>query len=289
MKNKIKIFAVDTLYDIIGSILFALGIYTFAKAGNFAPGGVSGLALIFNHLFKAPIGTTSLALNIPIILISFKVLGKTFLIKSLRTMLISTIFLDFVFPMFPIYKGDSFLAALFTGVFVGAGLALIYMRGSSTGGADFLIISIRKILPHFSLGQITLVIDTVIIVLGGLVFRNIDAVLYGAVSTFATSYVIDMVMYGAGSGKLAIIITTAGNEIAQRISAETDRGCTIVPAIGAYSGEGREMLLCACSKPEIIKVRNAAHTIDSDAFVMITEASEVFGEGFMPPEIKDAK
>lgn len=289
MKNKIKIFAVDTLYDIIGSILFALGIYTFAKAGNFAPGGVSGLALIFNHLFKAPIGITSLALNIPIILISFKVLGKTFLIKSLRTMLISTIFLDFVFPMFPIYKGDSFLAALFTGVFVGAGLALIYMRGSSTGGADFLIISIRKILPHFSLGQITLVIDTVIIVLGGLVFRNIDAVLYGAVSTFATSYVIDMVMYGAGSGKLAIIITTAGNEIAQRISAETDRGCTIVPAIGAYSGEGREMLLCACSKPEIIKVRNAAHTIDSDAFVMITEASEVFGEGFMPPEIKDAK
>ncbi|MEG1365909.1 MAG: YitT family protein [Oscillospiraceae bacterium] len=285
--NDIKNFAIDTAYDIVGSILFAIGIYVFAKSANFAPGGVSGLALIFNHLYNVPIGTMSLLLNIPIVLISFKLLGKKFFIKSLRTMLISTLFLDVVFPLFPVYKGDSFLAAIFSGVFVGAGLAIIYMRGSSTGGADFLIISIKKLVPHLSIGQITLVTDVVIIALGGLVFRNIDALLYGAISTFATSAIIDNIMYGAGSGKLAIIITTDGMTTATRISEETERGSTLVRAIGPYSGTERHLLLCACSKSEIIKVRNAAHSVDPTAFVMITEASEVFGEGFNLPEIKE--
>lgn len=289
MKQKIRVLAMDTVFDIAGSILFALGIYTFAKATGFAPGGVSGLALIINYLFRLPIGVVSLLLNVPIILISYRALGRGFLIKSVRTMLINTVFLDLVFPHLPIYTGNSFLAALFTGVFVGSGLALIYMRGSSTGGADFLIIAVRNKFPHFSLGQITMVADTIVIVLGGIVFGNIDSVLYGIISTFATSYVIDKVMYGAGSGKLAIIITDCGREVAAQIIRSTTRSCTIVPATGAYSGANRDMVLCACSKPEIVKVRNAAHYTDPSAFVMITEASEVFGEGFKPPELRSDK
>lgn len=285
-KEQVKIFAVDTLYDIVGSILFALGIYTFAKDGNFAPGGVSGLALIFNHVFNTPIGTMSLVLNIPVVLLSYKLLGKKFLLKSFKTMVISTFFIDIVFPQFPVYTGNSFLAAIFTGVFVGAGLAIIYMRGSSTGGADFLIISIKKLFPHFSIGQITLGADAVVIILGGIVFKNIDAVLYGAIATFATSAIIDKIMYGAGSGKLAIIITTQGMEIAAKIGEETDRGSTLVRALGTYSGTERHLILCACSKSEVFKVRNAAHAVDPTSFVMITEASEVFGEGFSLPENK---
>ena len=285
----VKNFAIDTAYDIAGSILFAIGIYTFAKSADFAPGGVSGLALIFNHLFDVPIGTMTLVLNIPIVLISFKLLGKRFFLKSLKTMIISTFFLDVVFPRLPLYVGNSFSAAIFTGVFVGAGLALIYMRGSSTGGSDFLIISIKKLVPHLSIGQITLFTDAVVIILGGLVFKNIDAMLYGAISTFAASAIIDNIMYGAGSGKLAIIITTDGMATAARISEETERGATLVRAIGPYSGTERHLLLCACSKSEIFKVRNAAHSVDASAFVMITEASEVFGEGFMVPEVKETK
>ena len=245
----LKTFAVDTVYDVVGSILFAIGVYTFAKSADFAPGGVSGLALICNYLWDLPIGTMTLIINIPIIIISYKVVGRKFLLKSFKTMVISTLFLDLVFPLTPLYTGNSFLAAIFSGVFMGAGLALIYMRGSSTGGTDF------------------------------------DAVLYGVISTYAASVIIDKIIYGAGSGKLAIIITTDGYATAKKIDEETGRGATLIKAIGTYSGIERHLILCACGKAEIFKVRNAAHAVDPNAFVMITEASEVFGEGFTPPEL----
>lgn len=281
--GRLRALAADLVYDALGSILFALGVYTFAKSADFAPGGVTGLALILNHLWRWPIGTTTLALNIPIILLSCRVVGRKFLFKSFRTMVISTFFLDLVFPHTPAYTGSPLLAAVFSGVFMGAGLALVYMRGSSTGGTDFLIFTVKKLRPHFSMGQVTLLIDLSVILLGGIFFRNIDALLYGAICTYAQSLVIDKVMYGAGSGKLAIIITKDGPAAARAIDAETSRGATLVRAIGAYSGAERHLVLCACSKSEIFKVRNAVHSIDESAFVMITEASEVFGEGFTPP------
>ena len=155
----------------------------------------------------------------------------------------------------------------------------------STGGTDFLIVTIKKLKPHFSMGQVTLMTDLVVIVLGGFVFGNIDAVLYGVISTYAASVIIDKIIYGAGSGKLAIIITTDGYATAKKIDEETGRGATLIKAIGTYSGIERHLILCACGKAEIFKVRNAAHAVDPNAFVMITEASEVFGEGFTPPEL----
>ena len=135
------------------------------------------------------------------------------------------------------------------------------------------------------MGQVTLMTDLVVIVLGGFVFGNIDAVLYGVISTYAASVIIDKIIYGAGSGKLAIIITTDGYATAKKIDEETGRGATLIKAIGTYSGIERHLILCACGKAEIFKVRNAAHAVDPNAFVMITEASEVFGEGFTPPEL----
>ncbi|MDD3429113.1 MAG: YitT family protein [Oscillospiraceae bacterium] len=284
-KEKAKVFLVDILYDVIGCVLFSLGIYTFALNANFAPGGVSGLALIINYLSGLPIGTITILLNIPIVLVSYKVLGKWFLLKSVKTMLICSFFLDIVFPHFPVYIGEAFLASIFTGVFVGAGCAIIYMRGSSTGGADFLILSVKKLFPHLSLGQITLFMDACVVGLGGLVYGNIDAVLYGIIATFASTLVLDKIMYGAGSGKLAMIITDNGMEIAKEIDNATGRGATLLEATGTFSGQKKDMIMCACSNREIYKVRNAAHKIDVRALVMITEANEVFGEGFREPEI----
>lgn len=280
--SKAAVWAVDTLYDIIGGILYSIGVYTFAKSGEFAPGGVTGLALLCNKLWELPIGVSTLVINIPVVILSYKVLGRKFLLKSFQTMLISTILIDGIFPYTPLYQGNRLLSAVFTGVFMGAGLALIYMRGSSTGGSDFLNVTIRKLWPHFSMGQIVMMTDIGIICIGGLVYGDIDAVLYGVISTYATSLVIDKILYGAGSGKLAIIITQDGKATADRIDKETQRGATLVKAKGAYSGDDRDMVMCACSKAEITKVRVAAYEVDPSAFVMITEASEVFGEGFMP-------
>lgn len=275
--------AIDLFCDVLGSILSAIGIYTFAKLASFAPGGISGVALILNHLWNLPIGTTSLVINIPLILLSYRIVGRKFMIKSIRTILINTFFLDFVFPLTPAYDGNPMLAALFSGVFFGCGLALIYMRGSSTGGTDFLTMSIKVLHPHLSLGAVTMAIDLVIILIGWPVYGNPDAVLYGLISTFVTSTVIDKIMYGTSAGKLAIIITTQGPAMATHIDEVCARGSTLIRAKGSYTTTERQVLLCACSKAEAYKVRRAAHQTDPDAFVMITETSEVFGEGFIDP------
>lgn len=287
MNQRMKNLALDLGADVIGSILFAAGIYTFARAGEFAPGGISGLALIINHLWGLPIGITSLALNAPIILFSFRLLGHRFFLKSIRTMIMNTIFVDFIFTHIPVYKGDRLTAALFAGALLGAGLAVIYMRGSSTGGADFLIMSVKKLRPHLSLGQVTMVLDLLIILLGWPVFGDMDSVLYGIVAAFATSLIIDKVMYGMGAGKLVQIITNDGSAVANAISESTERGSTLIRAVGSYTGQDRDVLLCACSKSEAYKVRAAAHRVDPKCFVMITETSEVFGEGFL--EAKEEK
>lgn len=279
----LRTFLVDTLYFIGGSVLYSLGLYTFALHAGFATGGISGIALILNRFFNWPLGLVSLALNVPLILLSFKVVGRTFMVKSIWTMLINSFFLDVVFPRLPAYTGSPLLAAMFTGVFLGGGLALVYMRGSSTGGTDFITMVIKKMRPHVSIGRIVLVTDIIIILAGGLAFGNVDAVLYGIITSFATTMVIDNLLYGAGSSKLAIIVTNFGKQTAKAISDEVGRGATLLKAQGAYTGKDRDLLLCACSKSEIYKVRMAARLIDPDSIVMIAEASEVFGEGFVPP------
>lgn len=278
-------FALDTFYDIIGSILYAAGIYTFALAANFAPGGISGLSIIINHFTNIPIGTCSLLLNIPIIIISYKVLGKIFLIKSLKTMVISAFFMDIIFPMFPSYTGNPLLAAIFTGALSGAGLALIYMRNSSTGGTDFLILSVRKKAPHLSIGQITLAIDGCVILLGGIVFGSIDAVLLGIITTVVTSTVVDKIMSGFEAGKMAMVITNHGTSIAEVIGRDIGRGVTIMDVTGAFSGESRQMLMCACSKSQVYNLRRIVSKIDPMAMIMICPFDEAFGLGFKDPTI----
>ena len=270
----------DIIFNLAGSFFYSIGVYSFAKMGNFAPGGLTGLALMINHLWGLPIGTTTLLLNLPLIFISYKIVGKIFIKKSMKTMLLVTIFLDFIFPHFPVYQGSQFMAALFSGIFLGIGLALFYMRGSSSGGTDFLTMSIKVLKPHFSIGLITITIDFFIILLGWPVFGNIDAVLYGLTSTILTSLVIDKIMYGLGSGSMILIVTTHSSEISRNIGILIRRGSTRIPAFGGYTGQKKDMILCACSKSQTYLVCRMVKDTDPNAFVMVTETSDIFGEGF---------
>ena len=200
-------------------------------------------------------------------------------------MVISTVIIDFVLPLFPVYEGSRLLAAGFSGVLMGAGLSLIYMRGSSTGGSDFLIHAAKRKAPHISFGNLSLAIDAAVILLGIPAFGDIDAALYGMVSAFALTIVMDKIIYGAGSGKLVLVITNEGQAVSRAIDAAVERGSTLVDVTGSYSGLPRRMVMCACSNNEVFKVRTAAHRVDPRALVMICEASEVFGEGFRAPEV----
>lgn len=285
-RNRITVIITDLLYDIAGSILYAAGIYTFAKYARFAPGGISGLALILNYMIGLPVGITNLALNVPLALISYKVVGREFLLRTARSMAVSTIFLDIIFPLFPAYQGQRIMAALYSGVFLGAGMALFYMRGSSSGGIDFIAMVVKKKRPYFSLGVITMVIDVVIIALGWPVFGDVDAVLYGVASTGVSTIVIDKILYGIGAGTLAIIITGKGKKMAGRIGEAAQRGVTLLKATGGYTELDRQVLLCACTKSEAYRLKNIVHEVDERAFLMFAETSEVFGEGFKEEKSK---
>ena len=288
-KANMRILAVDTIYDVIGSILYAIGYYTFAANADFAPGGVGGISIIVNHFLPwMPLFLCQNIINIPIAILCYKLLGKKFFIKSVKTMLFMWIIGDFIAPLFPQYGGEAIaeserlLSAIFAGILTGAGLALIYMRGSSTGGSDFVIMSIRKKKPHMSVGSITLIIDGVIILIGGVVFGNINAVLYGIIMTLLSSLVIDKLMYGSGSQKMLLIISENTNEIKQKIFETTERGVTFLKAVGAYTGQDKHIIMCVCSKTEVFPTREIVKKTDPDAMVILSTVDEAYGLGFNP-------
>lgn len=275
--------SIDILIDILGGILIALGTYNFAAMAEFPMAGLNGIALIFYHLWGLPIGRVALLLNIPISLICFRILGRQFFLRSLRTILITSLIMDYVAPLFPVYNGDRMLAAICTGVLSGLGYALIYMRGSSTGGADFVMLSIKALNPHFSLGKITFATDGIIVLTGTLmVSRDMDSLIYGMVITFLLSVVVDKVMYGIDSGKMTLIVTDYAKEVAEMIDEVSGRGCTFLKAKGSYSSEDKSVVMCACNNKQMYGIRSAIKEIDPNAFIIIVESNEVVGEGFKP-------
>lgn len=281
-KSKGKELAMDLVADVVGNMLIAIGVYNFAANSGFPVAGISGIALIFYHLFGVPIGVMTVVLNIPIVLLCYKLLGKEFLLKSLKTMIIAWPLMDIVAPMLPVYSGDRMLSAICVGVFSGLGYAMIYLRNSSTGGADFIIMSIRAIKPHLSIGKIAFATDVVIVGLGGYLFGDTDSVIYGMILTYILSTVVDKVMYGIDAGKMTLVVTDHSKEVAEKIDEMTERGCTFLRGVGSYSGEEKMVVMCACSNKEMHKVHKAVKEVDNRAFVITMESNEVRGEGFKP-------
>lgn len=281
-RSKGKELAIDILVDIVGNMLIAIGVYNFAANSGFPVAGISGIALIFYHLFGLPIGVMTVVLNIPIIIMCYKLLGKEFLLRSLKTMIIAWPLMDIVAPMLPVYSGDRMLSAICVGVFSGLGYALIYLRNSSTGGADFIIMSIRALKPHLSIGKIAFITDVVIVGLGGVLFGDTDSIIYGLILTYILSTVVDKVMYGIDAGKMTLVVTDHSKEVAERIDELTARGCTFLRGVGSYSGEEKMVVMCACSNKEMHKVQKAVKEVDNHAFLIMMESNEVRGEGFKP-------
>lgn len=183
------------LYDTVGSLLIAAGLYNFAAASEFPVTGISGIALVFYHFWRLPIGIMTLVLNIPLVILCIKVLGVRVLFKTFTTLAVLTFFTDIIAPVFPAFRGHIFLSAVLMGVISGIGYALIYIHGSSTGGTDFVSLAIQKLNPHITLGKIFAVIDcSVLLFCGILMGGGISKILYGLLSTFIISMMIDITM-----------------------------------------------------------------------------------------------
>lgn len=273
--------------EILGSFIVAIGIYNFAVQASFPMTGFSGISIILYRLFNIPIGLSTVFLNIPLAIICYKLLGKNFFISSIRCMLLSSFFIDYVVVYLPVYTGERLLAALCTGVFAGIGYALIYMQNSSTGGSDFIIMAVKAIKPHISLGKITFLSDLLIVIIGGYVFNDIDGIIYGLIVSMLMSKIVDQMIYGANSGKFALIVTEKALEITKLIDECSGRGSTILPAKGGYKQEDKQIVACASNDKEMFTIEQKVKEVDPKSFIIILESHEVHGEGFSLVQIAE--
>ncbi len=272
---------IDILVDIFAGMVIAIGIYNFALNANFPVAGFSGMAIILYHLLGLPVGAGTILLNVPVAVFCYKFLGRTFFLKSIKTTVISSILMDYVAPLLPVYDGDRLLAALCMGVLTGLGYALIFMRGSSTGGQDFISMSIKKVKPHMTLGVITFVLDMLTILLGSvLVFKDVDGFIYGLIVTYLMATVMDRIMYGIDEGKMTLIVTDKGREVSGKIDEYLDRGSTIIKGTGSYTGQEKDIVMCASNNKEMYTIKRVARQVDPKSFTIIMESNEVVGEGF---------
>lgn len=278
--DNVKKFSIQILWELLGSVFIAIGIYNFAVQAKFPMTGFSGISIILYRLWNIPIGLSTILLNIPVAILCYRLLGRKFFISSIRCMVLSSVLIDYVAPLFPVYEGNRLLAALCTGVFGGIGYALIYSKNSSTGGSDFVIMAVKAIKPHLSLGKIAFWSDVGIILVGGILFRDVDGVIYGMVVNYIFAVAVDKLMYGINSGKLALVVTEHGSEICQVIDNCCQRGSTILSAYGGYCGEKKQVVMCACSNKEMFQVQQAVKETDPQSFLIILESNEVHGEGF---------
>ena len=237
--------------------------------------------MILYRLFGLPIGWGTILMNVPIAIFCFKTLGREFFVRSVRSLVISSLMLDYVVTLLPVYSGDRMLAAICTGIFSGLGYALIFMNNSSTGGMDFISVAIRSKNPHVSLGKIIFVEDCAIVLLGGVIFKDVDATIYGLIITYLLTVVMDKILYGIDSGKMTLIVTGHGQKVAERIDQYVGRGSTILKGRGSYTGGEKDVVMCACNNKQMYVIRKMVREVDPEAFTIIMESNEVLGEGFL--------
>lgn len=266
---------------LIGSVLYGIGTQCFISTAQVAPGGASGIALMVNYVTGAPIGILTLLVNLPLLGLAWFQLSRKFAVKTAAACVLSSLILDLLIaPYVPVYTGDRLLSSMFGGVLVGLGMAFVFLSGCTTGGSDIVGYLIQKKKPHLPIGRVLFGIDGVLLTVSIFVFGNIESGLFGLISLFVQTQVIDSIIYGMDMGNMATIVTTRPREINARIIRDLDRSATVLPGYGAYSEQEVSVLLCAIRKSQFHTLKQIVHSADPAAFVMVSETSSVYGEGF---------
>lgn len=276
--KEVKVFLLEVAGILAGSAVLAVGMNMFMVPNMLAPGGISGLGVVFYYLFRIPVGVTIILLNIPLFIAGYLILGMRFVIHSLIGTLLFSLAVDLSAPYLPPATGDLLLAAVYGGLIMGVGVGFVFRFRGSTGGTALLSMILAK-KKGISPGQALLWGDLVVLTLAILVFGS-EAAMYAALSLFVSSKVVDAILEGLGLAKSAIIITCCGEEINKRLLYELGRGVTRIEGQGGYTGEGREVLLCVITRPQTARLKAIIHEADPAAFVIIGNATEVHGEGF---------
>ena len=269
----------DYLHIIIGSLILALGINVFLAPNKISTGGVGGLATIFLYVFRIPMSLSTLVLNLILFVIGYKTLPKSSIVKTLVGIVFLSVFLQLT-SYISYYCDDMMISAIFGGTLVGVGVGLVVLKDASTGGSDFAAIILNKAIPYISLATFILIIDALIILTSGMVFRDYTIMFYAVLSLYVSTKVTDMIMVRGDYAKSVFIISEKSNVIAKEILDTIERGVTGIYSKGLYHGKDGLMLLCIVKSKELHILMNIVKKIDKEAFVIISEARKILGEGF---------
>lgn len=262
---------------LIGAVTVAFSINSLIIPNHIADGGVTGIAIILHYIFTWPVSLTVFLLNVPLFLLGLKMVGREFLLLSVLGVVAVSVTLGFTSQVPPL-TSDSLLAAIFGGVLTGIGMGIIFRARGSLGGTDILAVYLSRTTP-FSVGQILLGIDAVIFLGAAVIFRP-EMAMYAMIYMFIATQVIDLVQAGMNHSKSVLVVTEAPHKIAQDIMAKLERGVTFFNAVGAYSGDAKQIVYCVIRRTELSQIKEIIHTHDPQAFVAISEVPEVVGEGF---------
>ena len=268
------------LGTVAGSAVFALGFSLFLEPHGMSPGGISGLAMVLVHWLKTgSVGLLSILINLPLFLLGGVKIGKRFFVGSLIGMVLSSVLID-LFAKLPVPAVEPLVGVLYGGGLCGLGLGFVFVIGSSTGGSDILVRLLKLRWRNVPIGQIALYFDVFVVVLTGLVYRDITSALYTGLAVFVTSQVVDVVVYRFDFSKVALIITKEHDKVAQAISDKLERGATFLYGQGTYSGKDTKVILTAVKKQQLAELKELVVAIDPNAFIIVQEAHQVLGDGF---------
>ena len=269
----------DYILILIGASIMGFAIKNIYDPIGLVTGGASGVAIILKKQFGVPLWLTNTAINIPLFAAAAKLKGWSFIKRTLLATVTLSVSL-YVIPEMPFLMDDLFLTALFGGLITGAGAGIVFACQATTGGTDMLAAIIRRWLPHYTLAQILQVLDAAIVLIGAGIF-GVTYALYALIAIYAVSKVSDGIIEGMKYSKVAYIISDKSKEIAAAILKEMDRGVTALDARGMYSGNRKDVLFCVVSRKEIAQLKELVVGHDAQAFVIVSDAREVLGEGFI--------
>ena len=265
---------------LLGSLIFALGFDLFLVPNDLNPGGISGLSVIIVELLGfGSVGTLSILINLPLFALGGIKIGKRFFLGSLIGMVSSSLLIDLL-VMIPAPQSEPLLGALYGGVICGAGLGMVFVTGTSTGGSDILVRLLKLRYRNVPIGQISMTFDLVVVVLTGLVFQDVTKALYTGVTVYICGKVIDAMVYRFDYSKVALIISSEYEEIARQIGLQLDRGATFLHGEGSYSGHPTKVVLAAIKRQQLAELKELVTRIDPKAFIIVQEAHQVLGDGF---------
>ena len=276
MAQKVRSCGIITL----GAVIYALAFAWFVAHNQIAMGGVTGLAQIVNALVPVlPVGVLSILVNVPLFLAGWRLLGGRLLVSSLYAMAVSSLAIDVIAWMHTFPPMDPILATLYGGAGMGVGLGLVFSQGATTGGTDIIGKLLKLKLPWLPIGKLVMIPDMVVVILAAVVFGTVNAALYGLIQMYLLSKVMDMIVYGWDTSRVAYIITDRWEETVQGLL-DMNRGVTLLQGKGAYTGAEKQVLLVAFRQREIVPIKRMLREIDPKAFFIVCDAHEILGEGF---------